>query len=82
MSPDSQPKITFPACTRGEDSLRPGRAWRHSTLLPCLCGSRATACCGSRLTANSRPSLYAGDEAFSDPILRFHSTLPLSVLSA
>ncbi len=55
MSPDSQPKITLPSWTSGDDSLRPGSGWRHSTSLPCLCGSIATACPGSRLTAKSRP---------------------------
>ena len=56
MSPDSQPKITLPSWTSGEDSLRPGSGWRHSTLLPCSFGRSATAWFGSRLTANSRPS--------------------------
>ena len=79
MSPDSQPKITLPPWTSGEDSLRPGSGWRHSTLLPCLLRRERHRLV--RLQADGEQPAVANrraTDAFSDPIFRFHSTWPLS----
>jgi len=77
--PASDPKMTRPLITSGDDSERLPIDLRQRTL-PFLALSEVTF--PDRVTMNSWPPAYAGEDAFSLPTLRFQISLPFFARSA